>query len=193
MISTDPDSPVESRSTARRAARLTLTGIAGASAVAVLVGVMGGIASATPSNSSDTGSTVGNVDVQSSIVLSNLTEGFTLTGIPRDTVTGVDAVSMNVETNNLAGYNVTVQSASSVLAPHTSGNPDSIPIADLGVRESGTGSFTPVSDSSTVTVHNQDTRSAQGGDTVNNDYQVAIPFVNQDVYSTTLDYIATAN
>jgi hypothetical protein len=172
----------------RRAARLTLVGLVGAATVATLVGAMGGTASAQTGDTSP-GSTQGNVAVTTSIALTGLTPSFTLTGIPGATVTGDQAVSMNVETNNLAGYAVTVESTLAALAANTSGNVDSIPIDALSVRESGTTPFTALG--GTVTVHSQNTRSASGGDSISNDYQIVIPFVNEDTYTTTLDYIAT--
>lgn len=98
---------------------------------------------------------------------------------------------MTVTTNNFTGYAVTVQSASANLAPNIIGSTTSIPIADLGVRETGVGSYTPLSDTNPVTVHSQGTASASTGDTVSNDYQITIPFVRQDTYSGTLNYIAT--
>jgi hypothetical protein len=42
-----------------------------------------------------------------------------------------------------------------------------------------------------VTVHNHDIGSAPGGDAVSNDYQVDIPLLASDTYSTTLEYIST--
>jgi hypothetical protein len=138
----------------------------------------------------DTGSTDGHVLVNTAISLSGLTSDFTLTGLPGATVTEAAAVGYTVETNNLAGYNVTVQAATSTLVADTAGNTDSIPIAALGVSEVGT-TFTPLSNTTAFVVHSQATRSAEGGDDLTNDYQVAIPFVNTDTYSVTLNYIAT--
>ncbi|WP_375423218.1 hypothetical protein [uncultured Friedmanniella sp.] len=147
-------------------------------------------ASAVPLTDSD--STTANVAVSSVITLTGLTSGFTLTGIPGATVATLNAVTMNVETNNVAGYDVTVEAASDVLDPaDTVANPDTIPIDALSVRENGTPTYTQLSDTTPVTVHTQDSRSDDGGDVIGNDYSVDIPFVNVDTYSVTLNYIAT--
>jgi len=174
------------RHTGRRAIR----GVIGAAAVAALAVAMGGTASAQPGQT-DTGSTTANVEVESSIALTGLTEAFTLTGLPGATVVGLSAVTFNVETNNLGGYVVTVQGQGATLTPALVANPDSVPIGALSVRETGTTPFTPLSSTATVPVHSQAVRSDEGGDDLANDYQVIVPFVNQDTYSTTLDYIAT--
>jgi hypothetical protein len=158
--------------------------------VAALAGVMSGTAAAAPGDTS-TGTTNANVEVSSVIALTALTPDFRLTGLPGATVTGAGAVTFTVETNNLAGYAVTVQSQTPTMTAGTPGNTDSIPIGALSVRETGTTPFTSVSGTGAVTVHTQATRSAQAGDALSNDYEVVIPFVNEDTYSATLDYIAT--
>ncbi len=175
--------------TRRRRSRFVAAAVVGGAFTALLVGSGG---SAFASGPTSGGSTTGNVDVNTSIALNGLTPSFTLTGIPGATVTGLGAVTMNVQTNNLAGYAVTVESSTPTLLPTAVGNADSIPISALSVEESEFGSFTPVSDTQTVTVHAQDSRSAEAGDNLFNDYQVVIPFVNEDTYSATLNYIATA-
>ena len=115
----------------------------------------------------------------------------TLTGAPGATITGADAVTFNVETNNVAGYAVTVQPAASQMTPALGGNADFIPIAALTVREGGTGTYTPLDDVNPVTVHSQNSRSVNGGDVLTNDFQIRIPVVNVDTYSATLNYVAT--
>jgi hypothetical protein len=171
---------------------LISAGLIGATAAAALAVALAtaGSASAAPGDTS-TGSTVGNVAVTTAIDLTGLTPNFTLSGIPGATVTGLGAVQMNVATNNLAGYAVTVESATAAMSSTAVGNADSIPIGALSVREAGTLPYTPMSSTATVTVHNQDTRSAEGGDAISNDYQVVVPFVNEDTYTATLNYIAT--
>lgn len=164
-------------------ALLTIGGLA-ATATLVAAGSLGANAE------TDAGSTLANVAVGTSIALTGLTPTFTLTGIANTTVTEPDVVSFTVETNNLAGYAVTVQSATDTLVANTSGNTDSIPIANLSVSEAGT-TFTPMSSEDPFVVHTQSARSAEGGDALTNDYRVAIPFVNSDTYSVTLNYIAT--
>ncbi len=147
-------------------------------------------ASADTGQTSD-GSTTANVEVGSAIKLTGLTSSFTLTGLPGETTTdGGGAVTYNVETNNQAGYAVTVKSDSSTMDPANGGG-DTIPIADLTIRESGTTPYTPLSSTGTVTVHSQDTRSAEEGDSLSNDFQMDVPFVNADTYSATLNYVAT--
>lgn len=169
-----------------RAGRLVLRGAASAAAVAALAVVMSGTASAQPVEDD----TVGNVEVSSSIALTFLSEDFWLTGVPGATVLGDGAVSFNVQTNNLAGYSVTVQSETATMTPAAVGNTDAIPISALSVRDGDATVFTPVSSTAPTTVHTQATRSADGGDALVNDYQVVIPFVNADTYSATLNYIA---
>jgi hypothetical protein len=145
---------------------------------------------------SSPGSTVANVQVGSAITLSNLTSSFRLTGNPGQTIVGLGVVTMNVETNNATGYHVTVQAAAPNLVG-TPPNPDVIPINDLSVRETAAGNngpFTPLSNTTPVTVHDQITRSIPAdGDALSNDYQIVIPNVNSDTYHVTLNYIATTN
>lgn len=137
--------------------------------------------------------TTANAAVASSITLSGLTSAFTLSGAPGATPSTNSAVTMTVTTNNRTGYNVTVQSAAATMAATTTGNTDSIPIANLKARETGQPTFTALSSVTANTVHNQATKSAAAGDTVNNDYQVVIPFVNSDTYTATLNYTASTN
>jgi hypothetical protein len=174
----------------RHIGRLVLSSVIGVTSIAALTGVLAGSASAAAGDTSP-GTTDGHVVVNSAIALTGLTPNFTLTGLPGATVTGTGAVTFNVQTNNLAGYAVTVESQTSTLTPAVGTNTDSIPIGALSVRETGATAFTPLSNTAAVTVHSQNTRSAQLGDALSNDYQVVVPFVNQDVYSATLNYIAT--
>ena len=163
--------------------------------IASMVGVAGfalgsiAVMAADAQASTSSGSTIANVTVGSTIVLSNLTPSFTLTGNPGDTPSA--HVTMTVTTNNFAGYTVTVQAASATLAPTIGGSNASIPIADLDVRETTVGTYGPMSSLTPVQVHSQSVASASGGDTVSNDYQMTIPFVRADTYTVTLNYIAT--
>ena len=59
------------------------------------------------------------------------------------------------------------------------------------MRENGSTLFVPLTTDHTLTVHNQDIASAPGGDAVSNDYQIDIPFVASDTYSTNVEYIVT--
>jgi hypothetical protein len=170
--------------------RLVQRGIVAATVAAAFTGVMGGSASAAPGGQS-AASTTANVVVASGItLLTGLTPSFTLSGPPGTVVTGTDAVKFNVETNNVAGYAVTVQSANPDLLPPSPTNPDVIPIADLTVKEDSA-TYTPLSSTTTVTVHSQANRSVSGGDALTNDFQIRIPLVNADTYHATLNYIAT--
>lgn len=166
-------------------------GLLAVGAAAALMATVAVPASAAPGDTSaDT--TQANVEVTTAIALTALTTAFTITGAPLATVAEVGAVTMNVDTNNLAGYAVTVQAAAATLVAVTPpANADTIPIAALSVRETGTTPYTPLSSTAPVTVHSQATRSALGGDPISNDYSVDIPFVNEDTYTVTLNYIAT--
>jgi len=117
------------RSTSETVAR---GGLSFTTAIA-LVSELGTSASAAPGNTSDDTS-LANVDVTFSILLSGVTLGFTLNGLPDAIVTGLAAVAMNVSTNNLGGYAITALAADQVLSATDAGDPDSIPIAALQVR-----------------------------------------------------------
>jgi hypothetical protein len=171
---------------ARPTIRAVGGGLAGLALAATLFGAMGAPAGAI----SDAGTTTANVGVESGITLTGLTASFTLSGTPGATVTGDGVVEFNVETNNVAGYAVTVQSQSEAMVPTLPGNTDTIPIAALTVRE-GSDDYQDVSEADPVTVHTQDGRSLDGGDSLSNDYQIRVPVVNADTYSATLDYVAT--
>jgi|HubBroStandDraft_6_1064221.scaffolds.fasta_scaffold187078_2 hypothetical protein len=155
-----------------------------------VIGLMATVGPLSAAASSDTHSTTANVAVNPVITLSGLTSSFTLTGNPGATAAANSAVTMNVRTNNITGYSVSVQAASANMAGATSGNTDVIPVSALSVRETGTTPFSALSNTAPVTVHTQATRSAAAGDTVNNDFSVAVPFVNSDTYSATLNYVA---
>ncbi|GIH25450.1 hypothetical protein Aph01nite_37600 [Acrocarpospora phusangensis] len=138
----------------------------------------------------DTGTTTANVEVTSSITLSDLTASFTLTGAPTDTPS--TQISMKVTTNNFAGYNVTVAPATANLTGAIAGNSDVIPAGLLQVKGTGVGAaFTGLTFGTPLVVHTQDNASVAAGDTINNDYQITIPFVRPDTYTTTLNYVAT--
>jgi hypothetical protein len=146
----------------------------------------GGSAYATSSS----GNTTANVAVASSITLSGLTSGFTVNGNINQTATNNNAVTMNVLTNNLTGYNVTVQAAAASLSG-SAGNTDTIPIADLKVKGPANAAFTSVSNLTALIVKAQVTASGASGDTITNDYQVDVPNVRADTYSVTLNYVAS--
>lgn len=182
-----PSESVRSRGAWRR----IRYGVGLAACVIAVVGATSGTATAAPGDTA-TGSTDASVTVTSAIALTGLTPAFNLEGLPGTTMTGLGEVGYTVTTNNTGGYSVTVQSAAPVLAAGTGGNADSIPISTLGVRESGSTDFTPLSDTTPVLVHTQDTRSSVDGDTQSDDFELTVPFVNEDTYTATLNYVATA-
>ena len=171
--------------------RLLFRGLVAGGVLAAAVAASAAPAYAAPGDTS--GDTVdAHINVNSSITLSGLTANFTIAGLPGATVPAVGAVTYNVNTNNIGGYTVSVASESATLAPTTGGNPDSIPIANLGVKASGAGAYTAMN-VSPLTLHTKTTRSAEAGDVLSDDYQIAIPFVAEDIYTATLDYLATAS
>lgn len=188
---TTPSAPV-SRAAQHRTARSSVRRGLGVAAAAGLLAVASQLPAAAAPGDTSTDTTVANVEVTSSITLSNLTPSFTLTGLPGDTVTGEDAVSYTVTTNNVGGYTVTVQADSDTLDPAGTST-DTIPIENLRVRAADSGAFTALDDTNAVTLRDQGTRSAADGDDYSDDYQVQIPFVASDTYSATLTYVATAS
>ncbi len=169
--------------------RLQLAG--GLAAVGTGLALVGSVAA--PALAASTGSTIANASVLSTVTLSGLTPSFTMAGDPSTTVTAPSAVAMTVTTNNLTGYTVSVQAAATTMAPVTAGNTDSIPIANLKVKETGSaGGYTSLSATTPVTVHSQALRSLSTSDPIANDFQLAIPFVNSDTYRVTLNYVAAA-
>ncbi|MDP9074231.1 MAG: hypothetical protein M3N98_08680 [Actinomycetota bacterium] len=158
--------------------------------VAGFAGSVGGMTSAAFADSSGQ-STTANVGVSSGITMTALTSSFLLNGAPGAVVTLPNAVSYNVETNNVAGYAVTVQSVGPTMVG-TGSNVDAIPIAALTARDGGTSiGYAGLSNSAGTNVHNQSVRSANGGDILHTDYQIRIPVVNADTYTATLNYVAT--
>ncbi len=159
-----------------------------------LVTVLGlGLAStaAVPALGQTVGDTTANVSVNNILTLSGLTSSFTLTGDPSSTATQTGAVSMNVLTNNLTGYTVSVQAAAATLAGAATGNTDTIPIANLKTKNTSA-AYTALSNTAALTVASASTKTISTGTSVSNDYQVAIPWVNADTYSVTLNYVLAA-
>jgi uncharacterized repeat protein (TIGR01451 family) len=130
--------------------------------------------------------------VARSITLTGITNSFTLTGQYNSTVHTDGAVTMTVTTNSTSGYLVTVQARTVSLTGAAPGNTETIPIKQLSVRDNGTLPFLPLSAAVSKVVHQKGTASVPVGDAIRNDYQVDIPFVPADTYSTTLDYIVIA-
>ena len=132
--------------------------------------------------------------LEQTLTLTGLTPSFTLSGLPNTTVTAQGVTSMTVTTNSAGGYVVTVRATSDTLVPATPGNSDNIPIGLLSVRDSGTTLFNAVPGPTgpPFVVQNQGGPTGPNGFAVSNDFRVAIPFVVADTYSTTLEYIVTA-
>ncbi|MEU4338486.1 fibronectin type III domain-containing protein [Micromonospora lupini] len=143
-----------------------------------------------PAGGGDAACTATVVVAAQSITLSGLPAGFTLTGRPQQVVGQPEAVTMTVTTNSPTGYAVTVRGLAPELVGANPENPYTIPIENLRVRESGTSVFRELSDVTPVVVHRQSGPSAPGGDAIGNDYEVSIPAVVADEYSTTLEYVA---
>jgi uncharacterized repeat protein (TIGR01451 family) len=152
----------------------------------------GSVGSTCPVGGSDTGCSTSTPVAVRFITLTGLTPSFTLTGLPHTTVDSDGAVTMTVITNSSGGYQVAVKGTAPSLVGAEPGNTATIPLGNLGVRESGAALFQPVSPDEWTIVHGQDTASAAAGDAVSNDYQIDIPFVPPDSYSTTLEYVASA-
>jgi hypothetical protein len=169
-----------------RRVEVATAALACAGGAALLIGSGAGVATAATSN----GTTTANAVVSSSITLSGLTNAFTLTGAPGVTATTTTPVTMNVKTNQLTGYTVTVQANAAIMTGATTGNTDTIPVSALTVRETGSTPYLPLSSTVPVLVHTSATKSATNGDTINNDYAMTVPFVNADTYSVALTYVA---
>ncbi|MBL7497384.1 hypothetical protein I6A84_31595 [Frankia sp. CNm7] len=130
--------------------------------------------------------------VGSSITLTALVPSFVLAGNPGETdVTTDPAVTMLVTTNNNEGYSVTVQSTTPTLNPTLPGNSDTIPIGSLEVREAGTTTYNPPSNTAPVLVRSQAGPSLPAGDIITNEFRITIPFVIPDTYTAVLDYVVT--
>jgi hypothetical protein len=157
---------------------------------AAVAGVSAGAALAR----ADTDTTTANVTVSTAITLSGLTDSFVLSGAPGDTPkTGGSPVTMTVTTNNFAGYSVTVEPATTTLDPAISGNTDTIGTDLLEVRgPAQAGSYTALTPGTPLEVARRTSASAEGGDSVSNDYRITIPSVRPDTYTGTLNYVAAS-
>jgi hypothetical protein len=129
------------------------------------------------------------VEITTVLTLTGLTPSFALTGEP-GTVVSADLVALNVATNDLAGYVVTIQSRTPAMVAATRGNEDSIPIGAVSVRDSGAQSFSSLSDTRPVTVHRRSGPTGEAGEDVGNEFRAAFPEVEKDTYIATLDYVA---
>jgi hypothetical protein len=135
----------------------------------------------------------GYVGAPITISLTGVPSSFTISGNPTSTVTQASAETYRVTTNDPLGYTVTVQAQSATLLGATAGNTDAIPLGNVSVRGHGGGGFTPVSSTGAVVVHSATSASAPSGDSLSDDFQVAVPFVNSDAYSVGLVYLVSTN
>jgi hypothetical protein len=165
---------------------LTLVG------AATTIGALGYGASPAQADTS-TGSTTANVEVTSSISLTNLTPSFTLAGPPGSVpTTGANPVTMTVTTNNFAGYNVTVVPHSGILTGAIPGNTDSISSNALEVDGPAQGgAYVHLTFGTPTVVATKASVSAPTGDPIINNYRITVPAVRPDTYSGVLDYVAT--
>jgi len=180
-----------SKSASKRSSRLFKAG-AMLAVSAGMLGAIGGVASAqtvdpvpTPS-----GTTAAHAQVESGITLTHLTSSFTLTGAPGQTVTSLGAVGYNVETNNPSGYAVSIKASADAMVGAIPGNTDSIPVNVLTASDGSLDTYNGLT-TSAQPFHAQGERSVNGGDELSTDFQMRIPVVNADIYTTTLTYTAT--
>lgn len=193
------DQPTGTHPGRRRAAAVNRLGTAVLGiTVASLMWAGPALAASTASAAGDpssSGTTIAEVDVGAAILLNIITTSFILEGVPGDTPQDLGAVTMHVLSNNSTGYSVTVQPAAAVLVG-TGSNTDTIPVGDLSVRESASGTYQPLVAGTPVQVYTQAFRSVGNpGDLLSNDYEfnTGIPDVHSDTYSVTLDYVASTN
>jgi len=139
--------------------------------------------------STDAGCTSDVVTADPTISLTSLPADFVLTGPLESVARQGGAVTMTVTTDNRAGYTVSVRALSGELVGATPSNPDTIPIGNLRVRETGAGTYQALSDVTAVLVHSQSVPSASGGDAISNDFEVTIPIIVVDTYSAKLEYV----
>jgi hypothetical protein len=161
--------------------------------IAVVVGLGLGFFVAVPqaAQAVPDGATTGTVAVTTGIALTSLSPTFALAGIPGDTVESTAPVTYNVISNNPTGYTVTVTAAGATL-PGVGTPANSIPIAALTIREGGVGPYTSLA--APVQIHAQGGISAAApGDSLSSDFQMLIPNVPADTYTTTLTYLAADN
>jgi hypothetical protein len=177
----------------RPGVRKTLHTLAAGAVAVVGIGLLATPAGAEP-GLTDAGTTTGSVTVDSGITLTALTATFAISGVPGDVdVAAAASVTMNVATNNVAGYNVTVEPQTATFTGAAPGNTDTIDVGALEVQGTGTvgGTFEALTFGTPTQTFTKSTASAEAGDTVTNTYQMTIPFVLPDTYSTVLDYVAT--
>jgi hypothetical protein len=191
-----PDQP-HTRPARRRKPLLAATAAALGIAAGLVSAAPAGAVTAAPPPASDSGTVTANVVVNSAIILTLLNTSFTLTGVPTDQPELTDAVDYEVFTNNTSGYDVTVQPASASLVATVGSNTDTIPVADLSVREpDGADTFLPLDAANPVQIYTQSTRSVESpGDTHSNDYEfnTPIPDVKDGTYTDDITYVATVN
>lgn len=140
-------------------------------------------------------SVTANLTVQPAISLTiQPPASFDLSGAPGDQPEDLNAVRMDVLTDNPTGYNVTVQATGDLV---DNARTTDISANSLLVRESGTSTYHPLSDTAAVMVYSQNQPSAASpGDVLSNDWELGFPIfpsLRPGVYSTTIIYVASVN
>jgi len=142
----------------------------------------------------DTGPVNVTVNVTAALIFT-ISGAVTLAGAPGDTPSDLNAVAMNVTTNNASGYTITV-------APDTqflTGPAGTLPFGDLEIQHSvaSTGTpvlpFTKVGFPGPLTLVNTVAPSAVGGDNYLDSYRMTIPVAASGSYTGVLTYTAVAN
>lgn len=112
-----------------------------------------------------------------------------LDGAPGDTAQA--ASTLTVTTNNFSGYNVTATPGAAALEGSTVGNTDTI---DIGALQLNSVAMAHDGETGTASeIYSQAEQSAEGGDPVNVDFDLAVPFVAADLYTVGLTFTASAN
>jgi hypothetical protein len=145
-----------------------------------------------PVGAAPDGKSKAKVGVGNTIAMSGLTASFTLEADPSETVAAPGAVQLNVKTNNPSGYVVSVKADTEDLTGADANNPDTIPVSALLVTSAPVATDEELDASVAKTVGQRPDRTSQTGDTITNDYEMSVPWVNADTYSVSLDYIAAA-
>jgi len=158
------------------------------------IGLAGTAMAADPPAPSEGAGTV-TVVVDSSIQLSMTDSAISLQGLAGATgVTATDnQMAMNVKTNNITGYAVTVKADQADLLPgDTTANTDKIPVSNIRVTNNDDAAKAALSDTAAAPVASKDSRSIEAGDAITATFDGDIPFVNSDTYTGTITFTATA-
>lgn len=142
----------------------------------------------------DTDTTTANIIVGGAITIADLDESFDIEGFPGDEAQTDDPVTFTVTTNNATGFNVTVQPDAAELTPADTENEDAIDFADLEVELiDDPGTFVSLNPAEPVEVYNQGSPTGDEGEDLAHNYELTIPFVQEDTYSGSITYVAAVN